>query len=203
MTNYKEMIKTTETNGFAVKDEYKDRTLEELQNITSQDRLPFSVMFFNVTGSLNIGQMIRTAHAMGAEKIFILGRKKFDRRSCVGSHNYIPIIHVDVDNDCMGDQYKKFHQTIKQNFLFPILIETGGQNYTEYAWKNRHVVSQYNGEQICLVVGNEGIGIPEVIQQYSYCNKVSIHQRGVMRSINVSSAFAIVCAHMVNEITKE
>jgi len=203
MVNFAKMIEETEANGYAVRDEYKSNTLEELKEITKSDRLPFSVFLFNVTGSLNVGTMIRTAHALGAEKVFVFGRRKYDKRSCVGSHNYLPIISIDSDAENPEEQYDQFQSIMDSYHLDPILIETGGRNYTEYNWKMIHGVSQHIGRQVCLVVGNEGLEIPKIIRECYFPDVVSIPQRGVIRTINVASAFSIVCAHMVNEITKE
>lgn len=203
MVDFSKMIEETETNGYAVRDEYKTKTLEELKEITKSDRLPFSVFLFNVTGSLNVGTMIRTAHALGAEKVFVFGRRKYDKRSCVGSHNYLPIISIDSDSENPEEQYDQFQSIMDSYDIDPILIETGGRNYTEYNWKNVMLLHRHTGKQICLVVGNEGLGIPNIIRECYFQDVVSIPQRGVIRSINVASAFSIVCAHMVNEITKE
>jgi tRNA G18 (ribose-2'-O)-methylase SpoU len=200
--DFRKLIEETEMNGYAVRDEYKTKTLEELKEITKSDRLPFSVFLFNVTGSLNVGTMIRTAHALGAGRVFVFGRKKFDKRSCVGSHNYLDIISIDSDSENEVEQYYQFYGIMEYYKLNPIMIETGGKNYTEYNWKGAHEFNQRMEKQICLVLGNEGLGIPKMIHQYA-AHKVSIPQRGVIRSINVSNAFSIVCAHMVNEITKE
>ena len=49
-------------------------------------------------------------------------------------------------------------------------------------------------------MGNEGLGIPkDLIEKTRLFDPlvVSIPQRGVIRSLNVSTAFAIVASHMV------
>ncbi len=192
--NYKERREQIELVVYNVHDQYKGKSIEELQEIVTNDRLPFSVMCLNITGSLNIGTIIRSAHALGAERVFVVGRKCFDGRSMVGSHNYFPVIKIDALNDDGSINTQKIFSILEEYNMQQICVETNAVSYLKFPWNTYY----HNRGHLCLIMGNEGLGIPEEIISISPC--VSIPQKGVIRSINVSSAFSIVCSHMANTI---
>lgn len=197
-TNFKILREETELAGWNVHNHLKDKSLEELQEIVARDRHPFSVMCLNITGSLNTGNIIRTSHAFGAEQVFVVGRKCFDGRSMVGSNKYFPVHKVDaIKEDCTID-LDIVNNVFEDNKLCPIFVETGGRDYRKFNWNKMHDCASDFGHNLCLVMGNEGIGIPQELMVNSVI--VSIPQRGCIRSINVSSAFSIVCSHMVNQV---
>ena len=75
-------------NGFNVHDEYKNMTVEEMKQLSDNDRLNFSVCLFNIEYDLNVGNCVRSAHILGAKNIFVIGKHRFDSRSTVGAKNY-------------------------------------------------------------------------------------------------------------------
>ena len=167
---------------FNVHDHLKNYDVPTLKDITDRDRLPFAVCIINLVGDLNTGIIIRTANLMGAEKVFVFGRRRYDRRSTVGSHNYVDVVQAGgFDDDGYVDPVK-FHKLMTENNYTPVMIETGGA-----------CISTFSTDKIdkkpCLVFGNEGEGIhPDILRQ----GKIySIPQRGVIRSLNVSSAASI------------
>ena len=169
---------------FNVHDHLKNYDVPTLKDITDRDRLPFAVCIINLVGDLNTGIIIRTANLMGAEKVFVFGRRRYDRRSTVGSHNYVDVVQAGgFDDDGYVDPVK-FHKLMTENNYTPVMIETGGA-----------CISTFSTDKIdkkpCLVFGNEGEGIhPDILRQ----GKIySIPQRGVIRSLNVSSA-SYICS---------
>ena len=159
--NFKEEIaKDMAQSGFNVHDNLKNLSVPELRKICDSDRLPFAMCLLNVTGDMNCGSLIRTACLFGAEKVSVVGRRKFDRRGLVGSNNYI--LAIRNGNSIVG--YRK-----------PM-----------------------------LVLGNENRGIPSNIlntyKEYNDSFVVSIPQKGVLRSMNVSCAGSIVCWDLINSM---
>lgn len=199
--------------NYNVHDHLKDLTVEELQALTAKDRLPFAVTVINLDGSLNVGIIIRTACLLGAERVFVFGRRKYDVRSCVGSHNYIPIERVNgfVENRLVNPEEGEINPTefidavMTKHDYYPIFVETGGQDLTEFldeCAKLGGPVLHYDGiYKPCLVFGSESKGIPEsLIKACGYDDVlppiVSIPQLGVIRSFNVSAAASIVMWEM-------
>ncbi len=132
--NYKKIITETNSKMFNVRDEYKENTLEQNQNICKSDRLPFSVGMINVTGDLNIGMAIRSACLLGAENFYIFGRRKFDSRSTVGAENYINIQQFVFDDPINADE--DIYQKVVDLYLEKhdiILCEHGGHELGSFS----------------------------------------------------------------------
>ncbi len=207
MITRREGIMEIQQNGWNVYDEYKTLSLENLKRIVAEDRLPFSVMVLNLFGDLNVGNIIRTSHILGARVVFVVGHSKIDGRSLVGADKYFNVVKISALNEDRSLNVDQYDEIVRVFNLNPILIETGGTDYKDYDW-SRSIVetcksNQPNGatgRQLCLVVGNETIGIPDSILRRNK-NIVSVPQRGVLRSLNVSAAFAIICAEVTHKMS--
>ena len=177
-----------DSNFWNIQDDLKGRPLNELQDIQKARSLPYAVAAINVTGDLNMGIMMRTACIMGASDFFIFGRRKYDKRSAVGAQNYINLHRVAAVDDDGNVDYDVVLDTIKQNWT-PVFVEQGGRDVRDMAWPDKP----------CIIMGNEATGIPiEICSQY---DMVSIRQRGIMRSLNVSTACGIICDHLRYELS--
>lgn len=177
---HKKIIEDNTNNHWNIRDDLKHLTLNELQMENNKTRLPFAVCALNITGDLNIGIMMRSACLLGASKFFIIGRKRYDRRTTVGSQNYILVERHDamLDETTINSEYVL--SIIRSAGYTPISVECSGTNVSEYNFP----------KDVCLIFGNEGIGIPTNIINNTDC--VSVPQYGVLRSLNVSSAASIV-----------
>jgi tRNA G18 (ribose-2'-O)-methylase SpoU len=201
--NYQKIINDTASKHFNVADVFKDNSVEENIELCKQDRLPFSVGAINVAGDLNIGMMIRSACLMGASNFYIFGRKKFDKRSTVGAEKYMNIVQYNYEAPLHADEYI-LHDLLKLNHPI-IACEQGGVELGTIDCQN--VYQAMNDKHPLFLFGSESHGIPEVIMnhvtEHSYPSyaftAVSIPQRGVLRSFNVSAAMNIVIWDYIKE----
>ena len=187
MVNYGNIIAETAKNHFNVRDEYKANTVEQNAYICHLQRRKFAVGAINITGELNIGMMIRSASLFGAEKFYIFGRKKFDKRSTVGAENYIEIVHYSYDAPIDADeQIADDIRTLSEKHTI-VACEQGGNEIGKPS-------SKWVGEMNPLFLfGSESHGMPKsVIDLIPKQNLVSIPQMGVLRSFNVSAAMNII-----------
>jgi tRNA G18 (ribose-2'-O)-methylase SpoU len=199
--NYKKIIAETNSRMFNVKDEYKENTLEQNQVICKADRLPFSVGCINLTGDLNIGMMLRSACLLGAEKFYIFGRRKFDSRSTVGAENYIDIVQYTYDAPIDADELilQDLRKLNEKHSI--VLAEHGGWELCD---SNRSLYENLHRSPL-FIFGSESNGLPECIINMTNSTglleffRVSIPQRGVMRSFNVSAAMNIICWDYIKE----
>lgn len=196
--NYKKIIADTVSNHFNVRDEYKNNTVEENVEICKSDRLPFSVGMINVTGELNIGMALRTASLLGTENFYIFGRRKFDKRSTVGAEKYINIVQQVYDDPINSDEdmLNALRELGKTHRIF--LCEHGGRSLGSFQWKD--YTSPVKGITPLFLFGSESHGINKIIIDNPLFDKVSIPQKGVLRSYNVSAAMAIVCWDYIKEV---
>lgn len=200
--DYNELAKadiTASLGSYNVHDHLKDLSINELRSLCDADRLPFGACVLNVTGELNVGTIVRNALLTGAQKVGIIGRRKYDKRGTVGSYNYINVERIEglMDDDISIDP-DVFWNWIDENRYFPIFVEQGGDMINDISWKDLI----YNESPLlpCLVFGNENRGIPDNILNDPRGKIVSIEQRGVIRSYNVGSASAIVMYSMVSDM---
>lgn len=163
---------------------------EKLQKISEQTALPLALMLFNLNGDMNIGMSIRTAVILGCSDVYVIGRRKYDRRSEVGAKNYIRIhrqTHLEED----------FFQ---KNKLVPILLEQGGTPLEDFSFKPFLPNKMEDGWKVVFLVGCEATGFSKsFLKKHSYAPRISISQYGVMRSLNVAIAASIVLYEYVKQ----
>jgi tRNA G18 (ribose-2'-O)-methylase SpoU len=204
MVNYSKIIADTASNHYNVRDEYKENTYEQNVAITMSEQRRFSVGCINITGELNIGMMIRSACLLGAENFYIFGRKKFDKRSTVGAEKYINIVQYTFDDPIHADEHILNQLKLLKHPI--IACEHGGAELGTIDAIN--VYNSVRGLHPMFLFGSESHGIPQIIldrmdhtgyPDYEF-SRISIPQRGVLRSYNVSAAMNIICWDYIKEM---
>jgi tRNA G18 (ribose-2'-O)-methylase SpoU len=186
-----------------VHDHLKNHSVDQLKAITAAQTWPFRVMLLNVLGDLNQATVIRSAHLMGAEECAVFGRRRIDNRGLVGAANYTPVTKIWAVDENLELQPHEFESYCVATNSLPVFVEQGGANVFEFDWPRVNEQAQNSGKKIMLVMGTERDGIPVNIIQTGLDlggHVVSIPQRGVIRSHNLSMAFAIVAGAMIKEL---
>ena len=155
---------------------------EKLQRISQATALPVALMMYNLNGDMNIGMSIRTAVILGCSDVYIVGRKKYDRRSEVGAKNYIHVHRFPVIEPSF----------FEENKLVPIFLEQGGCPLEDFSFKPFLPGKLMPGWKVVFVMGSESFGLPQNLLKSLNAPILSISQYGVMRSLNVSIAASIV-----------
>lgn len=189
-------------SSFNVPDHLKDKTVPELKAITQEQQFPFWVMCLNVLGDLNVGTVIRSSHLFGAEKVVVFGRRRIDNRGLVGAANYTDVEKVwGIKEGTDEIDTELFQNFCSSNRVFPVFVEQGGDNVYEFDWESLMRGCILLGMKPMIVLGTENSGIPQDILDLEIPNSiVSIPQRGVIRSMNLSSAFSVVMSQMVGKL---
>lgn len=198
-----------------VREEFKGLNLQACQEYCTQDRLHFDACFLNITSDLNVSASIRTLHLLGVDKIFVLGKKKLDRRALVGAEFYTDIEYMGGLNlETLEVETRVFNEMLSKNEnYYPIFVEMGGENLKDIDWK-KSLTKSDNKKSLTgsdnkfyrplLVFGNEnrGIGANILALRENIPNSmiVSIPMKGVLRSLNVSACVAMVTWDMVSTI---
>lgn len=185
---------------------FGEETVGKLNKIS---KLPFSVLLFNVTCLPNVGLIHRMAFLWGCTSFFIAGRRKWNRRTSIGLHNYMPVEYkeglLDVvitkhcDEDCTCGKCKtydveKLMTLVEENKYYPVFIELGGTSVENVNWK--YIQSNRCGgdRHLLFIMGNEKDGIPQhVLRAFKdNCTVVTVPQFGVGKCHNVAMAANIV-----------
>ena len=155
---------------------------EKIQRISQATALPVGLMLYNLNGDMNVGMSIRTAVILGCSDVYVVGRKKYDRRSEVGAKNYISI-----------HRFSSIEPSFfEENKLVPIFIEQGGAPLEEFSFKQFLPGKLMPGWKVVFVMGSESFGLPQNLLKSLNAPILSISQYGVMRALNVSIAASIV-----------
>jgi len=151
-------------------------TDEEIITKLDQNKQNLSLLHVNIEYDNNIGNIIRSANAFGVDKVYIYGRKKFDRRGSVGAEFF------------MRFEYIKFIDEIDSvisNYDNIIAIENNTKSISliDFKW-------DYKKKNL-IIFGQEQNGIPEILINKSNVT-LSIPQIGSVRSLNVATTAGIV-----------
>lgn len=180
---------TTVTDNRNVSDEFKHMTTEMIRMSMQERRVPAVNVATNLTHDFNKASIVRANEAFAFKEIVFINRvneqhpeipegvKHYNRRGTVGMHNYANMRHT-VDWLSVFNEYR----------------EAG---YTLYAVDNTpdfNPQALYNVEfpaESVFVYGEETLGLSREIVEA--CDKVIyIPQFGVVRSLNVAQAAAVV-----------
>lgn len=157
-------------------------SVDRLKKIAEATALPLALMLYNLHGDMNIGMSIRTAVILGCSDVYVIGRRKYDRRPEVGAKNYI---HLHRHSE-IGPEF------FQENRLLPIFVEQGGEPLDSFSFRPYFPGKLASGWKVVLVVGSESYGLPKSLIHSLSAPIVTISQYGVLRSLNVSIAASIV-----------
>jgi len=167
------------TDNRNILDKYKnDRftswTTELIKKDLQSKSFPYAVCMENFAGDFNIGTVIRSANAFNARAVYYLGRKHYDRRGTVGTHNYTDVIHLSTRDQLL--KLKEDYELVAIENTVPSAITLDNAKYDK---------------PVLFILGEEGIGItPETLE---ICDKfVYIEQYGSVRSLNAAVAGSII-----------
>ena len=166
-----------------VVDEFKGVHLDAIRDVLEGRRRPFATLILNVDYDINISTIVRSHNAFCGQEIFYIGRRKFNRKGCVGTYLYENITH------------------------FPDLEEALASIPSDYTWigiDNRDgaiPMSDFEWpENPLLVFGHEREGLDFLPELPYHCTSVvMIPQTGSVRSLNVSVAAGITMYDLSNK----
>lgn len=169
----------TETRNLI--DHYRYWTHEAIMTDLDTRRNNFSVLCCNLANDFNIATVVRNSNAFLAQRVYIYGNKRYDRRGTVGTHLYTHFNHV-TEIDELKKTIDKLGQ--EKNHIRIVGVDNVKNAYpvNRYQWpKNEHVL---------MVFGQEQVGIPREVLDICH-DTLYIEQYGSVRSLNVGTASGI------------
>ena len=161
-------------------DSLKELEIPDIANYCHSTSIPASVAMININGDFNLSTMVRNANFFGFRSVHYVGKKKWDKRGSVGTHNYTPI----------------YHHKDEESFLLQcsgrtlIAIEN---NIPEYDDKTINLFHYkfYNALEPIFIFGEESKGLSNLI--LNRANVIlTIPHYGSVRSLNVGTTSGIV-----------
>ncbi len=165
-----------------VVDRYRYWRIEAIVADLDARRHPFHVAIENWQHDLNIGSIVRSANAFGAEAVHIVGNRRWNRRGAMVTDRYQHVLqHPSVDDLVAWARER----------TLPIIAvdNTAGAVPVEAAELPRRCV---------LLFGQEGPGLTDAALAAADAH-VEIRQFGSTRSINAAAAAAVVMHEWVRQ----
>ncbi|WP_291950367.1 23S rRNA (guanosine(2251)-2'-O)-methyltransferase RlmB [Campylobacter sp.] len=142
----------------------------------------FIVILYNISDVGNIGAIIRSAYALGAEGV-ILAAKNVAIDGVIRTSSGAALdMKIALNDDVLN-----MINELKQRKFFIYASASGGSDIHQITPRDKKV----------LIMGSEGFGIPsKILKRCDEC--VGIKMYNNFDSLNVSAAFAILCDRMMN-----
>lgn len=154
-------------------DHYKYWEHEAIVADLDQRRTELVVVCENFAYDFNIATVVRNSNAFLSKCIWIVGRRRFDRRGTCGTHKYEHIHHAE-DIDSVLAHYPR-HQIVAVDNV------ESATEINDYRWHQKSVV----------IFGQESIGVSNCALARAG-ETIYIPQIGSTRSLNVGTASGIV-----------
>ncbi|MGV8876321.1 MAG: TrmH family RNA methyltransferase [Rhodoglobus sp.] len=165
-----------------VVDRYRYWTMEAIVADLDQTRHPFHVAIENWQHDMNIGSIVRSANAFGADTVHIIGRRRWNKRGAMVTDRYQHVIHH-------GDVATFVEWTVANDLAIIAIDNVPGSV----------IIETFDLPKRCvLLFGQEGPGLsPEAIEAAT--DVVEISQFGSTRSINASAAAAVAMHNWITQ----
>ena len=157
---------------------YKSMTVENIREDLKKTTNPLAICMEHWNGDFNISTLIRNANAFNVEKVYYLGKKKIDKRGCVGTHHYTDICHLGEDVCELINLKDKYTFVAIDNNI------PGTHKLHEFDWNMLE-------KPPLMLFGEEGSGLThETLKLADY--RIEIEQYGSVRSLNVGTSSGLL-----------
>lgn len=167
-------------------DPYRYWSEEAIRADLDERRHPFAVVLENFAHDFNIGSAVRNNNAFVGERVFICGRRGWDRRGAVGTHRYEHVTLV--------ANWAELVPHLEAGNYTPVVFDNidGAEDLRDFRWPERPA----------MIFGQEQIGVsPAALEVAEHV--VFIPQFGSTRSINVGVASGIAMYDFVSKLGAE
>jgi len=161
-------------------DFYHGWKLEDIKLDLDRKSFPYAVLMEQWQGDFNIGGLVRNANAFAAREVFYIGKKRWDRRGAVGTHNYTAVKYLDT-YDTLLELKNKYVLVGMDNVEGSVPMES-------FDWPDNTL----------MIFGEESTGITKEV--LNLCDKVvAISQYGSVRSLNAAVASGVAMFDYTNK----
>lgn len=155
-------------------DHFKYWETDAIKAALDKVRLPFVVLCENFDKDFNISTVIRCLNAFTGTRVWICGRRKWDKRGAVGTNHYEHISYAKTSEEVIKTYKSSGYQIVAMDMI------PGAENIHNFTWER----------ETLMIFGQEQIGISEESLDLAD-HIVYIPQYGSTRSLNVGVAAGI------------
>ncbi|MCL2035919.1 MAG: 23S rRNA (guanosine(2251)-2'-O)-methyltransferase RlmB [Oscillospiraceae bacterium] len=160
-----------------------------VEEILADSPCPFILMCDEIEDPHNLGALIRTAEAAGADGVIIPKRRGVAVTGAVYAASSGAAAHIKI---ARVTNLVHTIKDLKSRNIWVYGAESDGSPYTE--------VDFGGGKGVCLVIGSEGRGLGRLVREN--CDFiVSIPMRGRVNSLNASVSGGILLFNIASKIT--
>lgn len=163
-------------------DKYKGLPNEQVFDELNKSRTPLQIAIENVEHDFNIGSIVRTANSFNAEKVHIIGKKKYNRRGAMCTDKYLEIVHHATIEDFLETQSGRELVAIENN------VE-----------RAKPLSEKKFAKETTLIFGSENNGITDDLMRIAHDVRF-IESFGSTRSVNVGVAAGIAMYEYARQI---
>lgn len=153
-----------------IHDALKSLTTDDINENLAQTRAPLVSIMLNVVGDFNLGTAVRNACWYNVGPVWIVGRKRWDRRGAVGTQNYTDLRYSPDIFAVIADLRAEGYRVIAAE------ITDDAAPLSTYEWQ----------EKTAVIYGEEGAGVSQEVLA-AVDDVVFIPGRGSVRSLNVGT----------------
>lgn len=171
-------------NTFNVNDSLKTLSKEEIKEYYANNAIDAAAAMFHILGDFNLGSLIRSANFFGfKEALYIGGKKSYDKRSTVGTYNYIPTKYMSSEDDFLEYVENKYSIVCIEN------------NIPEFSYKTVSLFDDTVFDNLkhppIFIFGEEQAGISNRML-FESDRIITIPDYGTVRSLNVGCCASTV-----------
>ncbi len=157
-----------------VTDELKGLEHSDIVQILDERGVELEVAVENLERDFNMGTIIRNANAFGVRKVYVIGRRQWNKRGAMMTDKYLDVVYYREIDDFVADMKKDSRDIIAiDNIDGSVKLST-----TDIP------------KRCVMVFGSEGAGISRELANKA-AKIVEIEQLGSTRSVNVGVASGI------------
>lgn len=157
-----------------IQDEFKQYATEDIKTLLSQNHAPLINICMNILGDFNLSSVARNTNWWNARALWIVGRRKWDRRGAVGVQHYTDVVHFDHIRDAIAALRDEGYRIVAAE------INDDAVPLTTYEWEDK----------TAIIYGEEGAGLPQEVLD-AVDDIVFIPGRGSVRSLNVATTAGV------------
>ena len=156
---------------------YRNHLTEEVRADLQERRTEAIMILQHVNYNINIGSVIRSNNAFLGKAVYVVGRRRLDTRSCVGTNHFENVYHCDNLKEVV-------------DYLHSLgYIVYAVDNIIEYHPTN--ILDVNFPKKSAFLFGEENTGLSE--EELNLCDDmIYIEMFGSVRSLNVACAATVV-----------